>query len=85
MGCASSGHITKLRQSIFAFRYLCVRPFYERAVSDQYPQRSMHRTVYVAHSSFIEGSYMTKNTASVFLHFIHNPGALLIAAMPLAR
>jgi hypothetical protein len=23
MGCASSGHITKLKQSIFAFRYLC--------------------------------------------------------------
>jgi hypothetical protein len=22
MGCASSGHITKLKQSIFAFRYL---------------------------------------------------------------
>ncbi len=24
-GCASSGHITKLKQSIFAFRYLWVR------------------------------------------------------------
>jgi hypothetical protein len=42
-----------------------VRPFYERAVND--PDRSMHRAlwVYVAHSSFIEGSHMTKNMASV--------------------
>jgi hypothetical protein len=24
MSCASSGHITKLKQSIFAFRYLCL-------------------------------------------------------------
>jgi len=37
-----------------------VRPFYERAVSDL--DRSMHRSlwVYVAHSSFIEGSHTTK-------------------------
>jgi len=30
MGCASSGHITKLKQSIFAFRYLwlnSIHPF----------------------------------------------------------
>jgi hypothetical protein len=26
MGCASTGHITKLKQSIFAFRYLCSPP-----------------------------------------------------------
>ncbi len=41
-----------------------VRPFYERAVSNH--DRSMHRFlwVYVIHSSFIEGSHMTKNTAS---------------------
>jgi hypothetical protein len=42
-----------------------VWPFYEWAVSDL--DRSMHRSlwVYVAHSSLIEGSHMTKNTASV--------------------
>ncbi len=42
-----------------------VRPFYERVVSDLGPQRSIHRPVWVAHSSFIEGSHTTKNTASV--------------------
>jgi hypothetical protein len=42
-----------------------VRPFYERAVSDLDPYRSMIRPVYVAHSLFIEGSHMTKNTAFV--------------------
>ncbi len=41
-----------------------VRPFYERAVSDLGPQRSMHTPIQVAHSSFIQGSHMTKNTAS---------------------
>ncbi len=52
-GHANRGHI-----------FSCVRPFYERSVSDL--DRSMHRSlwVYVAHSSFIEGSHMTKNTAS---------------------
>ncbi len=40
-----------------------VQPFYERAVRDVYPQRSMHRPVQVADSSFIEGSHTTKNTA----------------------
>ncbi len=41
-----------------------VRPAYERAVSDL--DRSMHISlwVWVAHSLFIEGSHMTKNTAS---------------------
>jgi hypothetical protein len=41
-----------------------VQPFYERAVS--YQDRSMHRSLWVlvAHSSFIEGSDMTKHTAS---------------------
>ncbi len=42
-----------------------VRPFYERAVSDLDPYRSMIRPVFVAHSSFIEGSHTTKNKASV--------------------
>jgi len=41
-----------------------VWPFYERAVSNLDPLRSMHRPVLVAHSSFIEGSHKTKNTAS---------------------
>ncbi len=41
-----------------------MRPFYKQAVSDLDPYRSMHRAVLVAHSSFIEGSHMTKNTAS---------------------
>jgi hypothetical protein len=44
-----------------------VRPFYERAVSDLDPQRSMHRPVWVTHNSFIEGSHMTKIMASVSL------------------
>jgi hypothetical protein len=41
-----------------------LRPSYEQAVSDQ--DRSMHISpwVQVAHSSFIEGSHTTKNTAS---------------------
>jgi hypothetical protein len=41
-----------------------VRPFYERAVSDL--DRPMHRSLWVlvAHSSFMEGSHKTKNTAS---------------------
>ncbi len=39
-----------------------VWPFYEQAVSDL--DRSMHRSQ-VAHSSFIEGSHTTKNSASV--------------------
>ncbi len=44
-----------------------VRPFYEQAVSDL--DRSMHRSLWVqvAHSSFMEGLLMTKNTALV--HF----------------
>jgi hypothetical protein len=43
-----------------------VRPLYERAMSDLY--RSMHRSlwVWVAHSLFLEGLHMTKNTASAF-------------------
>jgi hypothetical protein len=41
-----------------------VRPFFERAVSNL--DRSMHISLWVkvAHSSFIEGSHATKNTAS---------------------
>ncbi len=41
-----------------------VRPFYERALSNL--DRSMHRSlrVLVVHSSFIEWSHTTKNTAS---------------------
>ena len=40
-----------------------VCPFYEQAVSDL--DRPMHRSLWVqvTHSSFIEGSHMTKNTA----------------------
>jgi hypothetical protein len=43
-----------------------VRPFYEWAVSDL--DRYMHRSLWVlvTHSSFIERSHMTKNTASAF-------------------
>ncbi len=44
--------------------FCCVRPFCERAVSDLNPVRYIHRPVQVAHSSFIEGSLTTKNTAS---------------------
>ncbi len=41
-----------------------VRPFFERAVSDL--DRSMHISLWISvtPSSFIEGSHMTKNTAS---------------------
>ncbi len=46
-----------------------VQPFYERAVSDLDPQRSMHRPFQVALSSFIEGSHTTKNTASGYCHY----------------
>jgi hypothetical protein len=42
-----------------------VWPFYEQAVSDLDPKRSMNRPVWVTHRSFIEGSHTTKNTASV--------------------
>jgi hypothetical protein len=44
-----------------------VRPFYEQAVSNL--DKSMHRSlwVWVTHSSFIEGSHMTKNTATDIL------------------
>ncbi len=44
--------------------FSCVRPFYERAVSNL--DRSMHISLwaYVAHSSFIEGLHTTKNIAS---------------------
>ncbi len=52
---------SKTRDHIFS----CVRPFYERAVSNLDPQRSMHLPVQVTHSSFIEGSHTTKNMASV--------------------
>ncbi len=41
-----------------------VRPFYERAVSNIDPKRSMYRPVQVAHSLFVEGSHTTKNTGS---------------------
>jgi hypothetical protein len=49
--------------------FSCLQPFYERAVSDL--DRPMHRSlwVYVAHSSFIEDSHMTKNTVPVFTNF----------------
>ncbi len=45
--------------------FSCVRPFYEWVVSNL--DRSMHRSVWVlvAHSSIMEGSHMTKNTATV--------------------
>jgi hypothetical protein len=40
--------------------FSCVQPFYERAVSDL--KRSLQRSlwVWVTHSSFLEGSHMTK-------------------------
>jgi hypothetical protein len=53
--------ITKgIRGCIFS----CVQPFYGRVVSNL--DRSVHRSLWVlvAHSSFIEGSLTTKNTAS---------------------
>jgi hypothetical protein len=44
--------------------------------------RSMHRSpwVYIAHSSFIEGSQTTKNTASeaVFLVFSYHSGSVTL-------
>ncbi len=47
------------------------RPFHKQAVSDLGPKRSIHRPLKVAHSSFIEGSHATKNTASS--HFQNKP------------
>ncbi len=44
-----------------------VQPFYEWAVGDLDSKRYMHRPVKVAHSSFIEGSHTTKNTASGYI------------------
>jgi hypothetical protein len=58
-------HKSYLRRMIYRGRIFShVRPFYEWAVSDV--DRSMHRSLWVlvAHSLFIEGSHMTKNTAS---------------------
>jgi hypothetical protein len=56
------------------------RPYYSScgtllwmAVSDLDPKRSMHRPVQVTHSSFIEGSHTTKNTA---------PGARILMLGP---
>ncbi len=51
-----------------------MQPFYERAVSNL--DRSVHRSLWVsvAHSSFIEGSHMTKKNGLRFpfitLHFL---------------
>jgi hypothetical protein len=44
--------------------FCSVRSFYDQAMSNL--DRSMHRSlwIWVTHSSFIEGSHMTKNTAS---------------------
>jgi hypothetical protein len=41
-----------------------VQPFYERAVSNLDRSMPISLWVQVTHSSFIERSYMTKNTAS---------------------
>jgi hypothetical protein len=58
MSKASTLKCKNFRGRIFSH----VRPFYEQAVSDLDPQRSMHRPALVAHSSCIERSHMTKNT-----------------------
>ncbi len=49
--------------------FSCVQPFYEWAVSNLGPQRSMHRHVLVAHSSFIEKLHTIKITASGHLSY----------------
>jgi hypothetical protein len=61
VACYARGHI-----------FSRVQPFHECAVSNLDPQRSMHRPVEVAHSSFIEGSHMTKNTASGIIASLKN-------------
>ncbi len=43
-----------------------VRPFYERVMSNLDMSTHISLWVLVAHSSFIEGAHMTKNTASGF-------------------
>ncbi len=51
----------------FNFRgriFSCVQPSYEWAVSDLDMSMNIFLWVLVAHSSFTEGSHMTKNTAS---------------------
>ncbi len=61
--------------------FSCVRPLYEQAVSDK--DRSMHRSLWaqVAHSLFIEGSHVTKNTAScVFVGGKHLQSTLTFQA-----
>jgi hypothetical protein len=60
--CIFAPHLSK--SCIFSH----VQPFYERAVSNW--NRSMNKSLWasVAHSSFMEGSHMTKNTASVLLN-----------------
>ncbi len=61
-----ANNLALLSQRVFWGRiFSCVWPFYERAVSNQ--DRSMHRSLWVQvlQSSFVEGSHMTKNTASV--------------------
>ncbi len=56
--------------------FSCVRPFYERPVSDL--DRSLHRSLWVqvTHSSFIEGSHMTKNMASSHENFTRSFNAI---------
>jgi hypothetical protein len=41
-----------------------IQPSYDRAVSDLDRSMNISLWVWVAHSSFTEGSYMTKHTAS---------------------
>ncbi len=47
-----------------------MQPFYEQVLSDLDAKRSMQRPVYVAHSSFIEGSHMTNNTDSEVIDIV---------------
>ncbi len=55
---------TNLAKDTIGRIFSCVRPFYERAVSDLDRPILISLWVLVTYSSFIEGPHMTKNTAS---------------------
>ncbi len=49
--------------------FSCVWPSYEQAISDLDRSINISLWIWVAHSSFTEGSHMTKNTASGLFRF----------------
>jgi hypothetical protein len=80
------GAMTYTKTTSWGCIFSHVRPFHERAVSDL--GRYMHRSpwVMIPHSSFIEGSHTTKNTASACsaasLWHNHKAGKISLAPWP---